>query len=223
MRTTRNGRHQAAPWAVTMALLGVVALVAAGCAIMRSDDGPKEVYRAEIRPLNQDKIGANTTGTALFEVYEDELVVTVSLAGAPPNMTHMQHLHGFTKDEDAECPDQGDDRNNDGFVDFVEIEATMGKALVPLHDQPAHLAIQGVYPRADANGNLSYAQRIPLEPLKNSLRAKHGLDEFDLEDMAISIHGVQASTELRPSVKSLPGVRPQDSLPIACGELEEVD
>lgn len=223
MRLTRYGRRHEASLAITMALLGIIALMAAGCAAMRSDSGPKEVYRAEIKPLNQGKIGANTTGTALFEVYEDELVVTVSLTGAPPNMTHMQHLHGFTQDEDAECPDQGNDRNTDGFVDFVEIETTMGKALVPLHDQPAHLAIQGVYPRADASGNLSYSQRIPLEQLKNSLRAKHGLDEFDLEDMAVSIHGVQASTELRPSVKSLPGVRPQDSLPIACGKLEEVD
>ncbi len=223
MRTTRNGRHQAAVLSATLALLGVVALVAAGCAMMRSGDGPKEVYRAEIKPLNEEKTGAHTRGTALFEVYEDELVVTVSLTGAPPNMTHMQHLHGFTRDGDAECPDRSADRNNDGFIDFIEMEATMGKALVPLHDQPAHLAIQGVYPRADANGSLSYSQRIPLEPLKNALRAKHGLDEFDLDDMAISIHGVQASTELRPSVKSLPGVRAQDSLPIACGELKDVD
>jgi hypothetical protein len=206
-----------------MALLGMAALMAAGCAAMRSDSGPKEVYRAEINPLNEDKIGATTTGTALFEVYEDELVVTVSLTGAPPNMTHMQHLHGFTYDEDAECPDSGADKNNDGYIDFFETEESMGKTLVPLHDEPAHLAIQGTYPRADANGSLSYSQRIPLEPLKNALRAKHGLEEFDLEDMVIVIHGVPASTELRPSVKSLPGVRPQDSLPIACGELEEVD
>ncbi|MFO7597116.1 MAG: hypothetical protein R6W92_12340 [Desulfocurvibacter africanus] len=223
MRITRNKRRHKAFLPVTMALLGMAALLAGGCAAMSSDSGPKEVYRAEIRPMNQDKIGATTTGTALFEVYEDELVVTVSLTGAPANMTHMLYLHGFTKDEDAECPDQSADSNNDGFVDFFEIEATTGKALVPLHDQPANLAIQGVYPRADANGNLSYSHRIPLVQLKSALKAKHGLEEFDLEDMVITIHGVDAATALPPSVKSLPGVRPQDSLPIACGELEEVD
>ncbi|EMG37405.1 hypothetical protein PCS_01918 [Desulfocurvibacter africanus PCS] len=223
MRITRNRRRHDAFLAVTLALFGIAALVAAGCAAMRSDSGPKEVYRAEIKPLNQDQSRSNVGGTALFEVYESELVVTVSLTGAPPNMTHMQHLHGFTIDEDAECPDQSADRNNDGAIDMLELEATMGKSLVPLHDQPAHLAIQGVYPRADANGSLSYSQRIPLGQLKNALKAKHGLTEFDLEDMAITIHGVDAATPLPPSVKSLPGVRPQDSLPIACGELEEVD
>lgn len=200
-----------------------LALLAAGCAMFGKGEGPQEVYRAELRPLNADATGYSPTGTALVEVYEDMLVVTVSLQGVPPNMEHMQHVHGFVEDEDAICPDEDADVNNDGVVDLIEAEKSLGRTLIPLDDEPADLAIQGDYPRAVQDGTLTYSQRIPLDTLKSNVKQKYGLDELDLDDMAITIHGVPQSMRLSPTVKTLPGVPVQAALPIACGVLEEVE
>ncbi len=210
-------------WTQAALVLGLAAILCAGCAAHRKGEGPEEVYRAEIRPLNTDITGRNPQGTALFEVYKEEITVTVSLRDMPPGIPHMQHLHGFVDGREAQCPASDADVNNDGAIDLLETEAVMGLTLIPLHDEPAHLAIQGTYPRAGQDGVLSYTQRIPREHLASALKTKHGLEELDLDDMVIVIHGVEPATLLPPSVKTLPGAPAQATLPIACGSLEEVE
>lgn len=210
-------------WTRAALALGLAATLCAGCAARQEGEGPEEVYRAEIRPLNTDITKRNPRGTALFEVYKEEVVVTVSLRDVAPGITHMQHLHGFVDGRTAQCPASDADVNNDGAIDLVETEAVMGRTLIPLHDEPAHLAIQGAYPRAGQDGVLSYTQRIPRDHLASALKSKHGLEEMELEDMVVVIHGVEPATLLPPSVKTLPGVASQATLPIACGSLEEVE
>lgn len=209
---------------MTTASLGILAaLLAAGCAMLGRDQGPQKVYRAEIRPLNSEAVGYTPTGTAMFEVYEDVLTVTVSLRGLPPDMEHMQHLHGFVADEDASCPGMDADVNNDGFIDLLETEQAAGRTLIPLHDEPANLALQGRYPRAGTDGTQTYAQSIPLEVLKSNVKEKYGIEELDLDDLVIMVHGLPQDARVPPTVKTLPGAPSEATLPIACGKLKEVD
>jgi hypothetical protein len=186
--------------------------------------GADQVYIAELAPMNINATEELVTGTALFIVEGDTLTMTVEASGLAPDMMHLQHLHGYTEEDGsfATCPFSGADVNDDNFIDLLETRPFTGITLIPLHEEPASLAIQSqTYPTANSDGEIAYAQTVSIEELEQALQEEHNIDSLDLAQRTVFLHGISQDTDLPDSVESLPDVPAQVTLPVACGEVYE--
>ena len=176
-------------------------------------------YEAQLYPLNIDVTDAEATGTAKMEITGDTLVITVDMAGVPPNTVHWQHLHGLKTGGDASCARQSDDVNGDNIVDLIETERASGTTLVPFNDAPAKLDIpHGTYPTATPAGTYHYRQEVSLKELEKAFAKAYDGQELALDTRVVYVHGVPANTQLPGSVASLGPVPAHVTLPIACGK-----
>ena len=183
-----------------------------------------DTFSATLASLN----GGTATGTATFLVTEDddELIAHVEVAGADTSTTLMQHVH-----VGGACPTATADTNADGFIDAVEAGAVSGLILVPLDaDISTQSAGAGSYPSSDATGSYEYADTVSLaaviadltaaDPDPNDLLAKLASGDIDINTRVVKVHGVADTVDLPASVLGLPGMTPQQSLPIACGPIQ---
>lgn len=194
-----------------------LALLASGCT---PEGVPRDAYRAELTPLNTVLTGRATTGTVTLSVTADSLHIGVDAQNAPPGMMHLIHYHGFVDGRGAVCPTQEIDTNDDGIVDLIETRAVSGRTLVPFHDDPATLEIQaGSYPKADAEGHLSYQHSVALADLASALREEWAIDSLQFAKRVVYLHGVDPERALPETVQSIDGADPHVTLPIACGKL----
>jgi hypothetical protein len=177
---------------------------------------------------------SNPSGLVNIGIKGDTLKADVQVRGLAPNTKEYQAVH-----TDSRCPTAADDTNKDGYVDVVEARAATGGVLFALSDQigaplpkpspgPSPNPTQK-FPTSDSNGNYSYTQSASLAALLESLRKpgpngevpKLGPQEdLHLERRVVVIHGVPADTKLPPSVQGIGGYSPQQTLPVACGELK---
>lgn len=181
------------------------------------------VYEVALSGLNTEvNDGRNVSGTARFEVQDNQLMITVNAEGLEPNIMHLQHLHSFEETAgDASCPGMDADINKDGIVDLIETRENAGITMIPLHDNPASLEIKTeTYPTADDQGRISYEQTVDLNELSSAYKEQFGLDTLDLSRHVLFIHGVGSDANLPQSVESLPEVPAHVTLPVACGEVE---
>jgi hypothetical protein len=205
---------------------GSIALVAAGlslAALMPASLSAAEAehYVATLTPLNADKIGTSASGTAKIDVVDGKLEISMDLKGLPPSMMHLQHFHGFVDGKNATCPTASADTNGDGYIDLAETEATSGITMLPFHAHPATMKIAtDTYPVADAKGNAHYKNTSDAAKDTAALKEKLKATGLELPKRVIFIHGVPNDTKLPDSVKSLPGVPAQVTIPIACGKIE---
>ena len=189
--------------------------------VVASAHGGDAVYRAVLRPLNASENRRGVTGKADIVVEGgDTPVIEISLnaRGLAPGITHIQHIHAA----DA-CPTSADDTNGDGVVDLVEGIPVYGGILVSLDDDLA--SASGMFPMANDRGIVDYDETVGASELIGFLRATDtlGADEnLNLEGRHIVVHGVAADTDLPSTVKTLPGVPAQVTLPVACGEIKLV-
>jgi hypothetical protein len=190
------------------------------------DVGPADqMYIAELAPMNINATEELVTGTALFIVAGDTLTMTVEASGLAPDMMHLQHLHGYTEEDGsfATCPFSGADVNDDNFTDLLETRPFTGITLIPLHEEPASLAIQSqTYPNANTDGEIAYSQTVSIEELEQALQEEHNIDSLELAQRTVFLHGVSQDADLPDSVESLPDVPAQVTLPVACGEIYEL-
>lgn len=202
-------------WTLALAPLLVAPAAAAGQAGAR--------YTAKLTPLNADKIGTSTQGTATLEVADGKITIAIDLAGLPPGLMHLQHFHGFPDGKEAACPTAADDGNGDGYVDLIETELRAGTTMVPFHAHPVTLEIPSdTYPVADKSGAAHYTKTEDAVALEAALKEKFKAPVLALEKRVIFVHGVAADPKLPSSIKSLPGVPAEVTLPIACGKIEAV-
>lgn len=182
-----------------------------------------ERYIAKLVPLNAEKIGTSASGTAELQVADGKLTVSVDVKGLTPGLMHLQHFHGFPDGRDATCPTAKEDTNGDGYVDLIETEPVAGTTMLPFHAHPATLEIPNdTYPVADKNGAAQYLHSDSVAELEKALKEKFKIPGLDLAKRVIFIHGVASNAELPDSVKSLPGVPAQVTIPVACGKIEAV-
>lgn len=213
---------------VSIALL----LAASACALafvtaaLGADPGHprvRAVYVAHLSPMNAAVVGSKTTGEARFEIRGGNLVIDIKVSGAPPDMTHWQHFHGFRDGRAATCAAPSADRNGDGIVDLVETEPASGTTMVPFDDAPAKMDVaNGIYPRASADGSYSYHKVVSLKALRTAFAKAFGTPKIDLDKRVVYIHGIPADTKLPSTVASLGPIPAQVTLPIACGRIELV-
>ncbi|HEX2841071.1 hypothetical protein [Hyphomicrobium sp.] len=182
-----------------------------------------ERFIAKLHPLNADKIGTSANGTATLEIADGTLSVVIDLAGLPTGLMHLQHFHGFPDGKDAVCPGATADTNGDGYIDLIETEPLAGTTMVPFHAHPATLEIPSdSYPQADKDGKAHYQKGELVADLEKALKDKFKAPVLALDKRVIFVHGVKSTPPLPSTVKSLPGVPAEVTLPIACGEIEPV-
>lgn len=184
-------------------------------------------YVAELHSLNTQVAGTPTTGTAWFTFSGaktgEALTITVDVHGAPPDMVHWQHIHGFTNDHTAACATAAN-AGPDDIVDITNTGGVSGTTMIPLDTNPVGMDVpHGDYPKANASGDYHYQETVQLSALKAAFRKHFPGDHLDLARRVIYIHGVPADTKLPDTVKSLGTIPAQVTLPIACGVIERVN
>lgn len=185
-------------------------LVACGENSSSSSSAKKEVqeevslrpgtYSAFLRPMNSKVNGFITSGRA--DITVDESFSIKLIMDDAPGVVHVQRLYSGTA-----CPTLTADTNRDGFVDYVEAEAVLGRSILSL-DGDLSSDSEGIdlYP---VGKTYSYQQKADLSMMPSDLT---------LEGRVILIHGAYSGV-LPPSVNSRAGLTPAQSLPIACGKL----
>lgn len=189
--------------------------------------GDREIYIAPLQPLNDTLTEQSPLGLATIIIRGDEMRLYVIAEGLPPGMPHLQHYHGFTQGSEAVCPTADVDANADGVVDLRETESVAGVTLVPFHDDPASL--EGLlnverFPTASSpDGVIDYRETVSVQALASALQSEYDINQFNLEDRVIFIHGVAEGTDVPDSAQSIADVPASTTLPIACGEFTRID
>jgi hypothetical protein len=179
------------------------------------------VYVAKLHPMNTKVTGSETTGTARFTVRGGKLLIDIRVKGAPPNIEHWQHFHGFKNQRAASCPTAAADANHDGIIDLIETEPSSGTTMVPFNANPAVMKIPtNTYPKASADGRYTYKKTVSLKALRAAFAKAFGSRHLDLDHRVVFIHGVPSSTKLPATVASLGPIPAQVTIPIACGKIE---
>jgi hypothetical protein len=202
-------------------VVGMLVITLAAASLLTTPAQAADHYTAKLQPLNADKIGTSATGAGSFEIKDGSLAITIDASGLTPDLLHMQHFHGFPDGKDAECPTSTADVNGDGYVDLLETEPASGTTMVPFHAHPATLEIPSdTYPVADNDGVIHYQKTESVEKLEKGLQEKFKAPGLALAKRVIIVHGVAQDTKLPDTVKSLPGVPAQMTLPVACAAIE---
>jgi hypothetical protein len=145
----------------------------------------------------------------------------------PPGMHHLQHYHGFPEGSTATCPTADADTNGDGVIDLIETQATAGRTLVPLHDDPASL--EGLlasdrFPLASSPaGVIDYREMVSVQALEAALQSEYDINNLSLDQRVVFLHGVSEAANVPDSAQSIADVPASTTLPIACGELTRID
>lgn len=207
-------------WVLVSSVLAGTLALSFSPAFALSPDAETKAYTASLSALNSSVTGSATSGEARFEVVGDNLVITVNVTGAPAGITHWQHFHGFESGVAASCATQAADANGDGILDLIETEQASGTTMVPFTQAPAAMDVaHGTYPEADADGNYSYKQVVPLEQLQSAFAKAFDGKELKLGHRVVYIHGIPENSELPSSVASLGPIPAHVTLPIACGDI----
>ena len=208
--------------AAAIATLAYTPAALAGAPATKDDSQPT-VYVAKLHPVNTKITGLETAGEARFSINGDTLTITVSAQKLPPDIVHWQHFHGFKDNNDAACPTDAADVNQDGIIDLIETEPAAGTTMVPFDEDPVAMDIGGgAYPKAGADGTFQYQKTVSLKALDAAFAKAFGGKELDLDRRVVFIHGVLESTALPASVASLGPIPARVTLPIACGEIKRV-
>lgn len=210
--------------ASTVLLVAAVAAAVAAAQVdqytQKQGDQKAQEYRAALRAVNPQYVA----GGGRVELVRDgnQLHVMVTVENLTPQMMHLQHLHGSRDGMDATCPPVSRDALNGTPVDLINTRHYSGITLIPLHADPASLEIKThTYPTTDDAGGYTYTQKVDWAQLQKAVSEKYGIDNLDLSQLVVYVHGLPESTDLPDSIRSLEGVPAHMTLPVACGELEE--
>ena len=188
------------------------------------DKGQKESYEAYLAPVPHDEwadSGSEVEGHAKLVEVNGKLKVQVEAWGLSPLLPHLMHIHGELEARN-ECPGPEfraggvDDR----LIETADGLPAYGPILVTFSTEGDTSAESGLAldraPVADEDGTLSY-QRVLLDVPDDVL------DELD--DLHIVIHGEDLDDDGTYDAEPITalGAPLEAELPVACGELDEVD
>lgn len=204
-------------------LVVMLAAVSMSGVAMAQGDAPVVTYHANLAPMNVSTVGSATTGQATLSLSNGNLTIQIDVQGAPPDIQHWQHFHGFVEPgKAATCPTSADDKNGDGIIDLIETETTSGTTMVPFNADPVKMDVPAnSYPTANADGSYTYKVTVSYNDLQTAFgKAFPKAGNLALQNRVIFIHGVPDSTTLPSTVQSLDDIPANVTLPIACGKIE---
>lgn len=182
-------------------------------------------YKAFLRPLNTSVSGFIPYGAAEIKVLDGEITVKTYLDD-DSRVTHIQSIYSGSK-----CPARSDDKNKDGFIDVVELEASSGRAIVPLDsDLSGQQNGFGSYPKGSS---FTYTESTKLEDMVSDLydsnesivdgfmKLKTGTP-FNLENRVVLVFGTGEIGRVPESVATFKDQPRNFSVPIACGILKRL-
>lgn len=208
----------AASVGTVLATVGVAPVASAQKAVAKTH--LTTTYVAPLSPLNTAVTGSSATGEVRLTIRGDSLTILVNATGLPRSIEHWQHFHGFADGRQAACPTAAADMNHDGIIDVVETGTAAGTTMVPFSGDPVSMDVpRGAYPRASAAGTLEYRETVSLSALQAAFGNAFPGQELDLDRRVVFIHGIAATSVLKPSVASLGPIPAQVTLPIACGKI----
>lgn len=139
--------------------------------------------------------GSKSVALAYFEVNGNTLKATVLASGVTPNKEHQQHVHGFDDGSNSTCPPMSADENEDGLISMEEGAPFYGKGQLVLNNSDES------FPTANADGFYTYQRTFDLTNMT--------LPDWDA--LSVVVHGKNVNGEY------------QASLPVACGEVDNLD
>ncbi len=198
-----------------------------------------ETYHSELRALN----GSGVSGKAALVHQDNQLGVAIEADGLTPNQIHPQHIHGKNHPEVAFCPSTTeDDANGDGFLSVIEGAPDYGPIKLNLTNPQTEFGTPPTpalffpfagtpdnnnFPKADANGNISFEGEFTFDQNDpNAVAAQESL--MPLEDQHIVLHGAPAPQSVDADAFEAVGLPVNEDpnaviydplLPVACGEI----
>ncbi|OFZ18477.1 MAG: hypothetical protein A2X94_00595 [Bdellovibrionales bacterium GWB1_55_8] len=191
----------------------------------------RRVFVAELTPLNTSFGAVNgfLSGDAVIVVDENRFGVAIAMEGLDENIAHPVRLHAGTA-----CPSFAEDTNFDSYVDAQEAFAAHAGSLIPFDgDLNSFSAGEAFYPVANSDGVSHYIASTNLDALLADLRratpegdtsvATLGAEQpLTLADKVVVVYGVNPETQLPETVQTTAAGPASSTLPVACGELEQV-
>lgn len=151
-------------------------------------------YKACITELNDSGVVA----FGYFNLQGNTLESHVIAFNTEAGMVHPQHIHGFENGDQATCPDESADENNDGLIDIGEGGPFYGPVLLPLNSAMAE------FPTADGSGYYMYSRTFTL--------TQDQLDDLGpLEKNVVVLHGLELDGGY------------EATLPVGCGPIKLLD
>lgn len=184
-------------------------------------------YVARFETLNPHVNGTIPGSLTMFRD-KDRLMVYLRLFAGKPKAWHQQGIY-----KGRRCPNLGDDRNGDGFVDIDETMAVVGKVIIPLDTNlNSQASGKNFYPVGDLSGYYHYERVASFSRMFSDLKEEdkdpedHIIklapeEKFSFEGRVVIVQGVTEDTILPDSVVGLGHRRNFQSLPIVCGVIKK--
>lgn len=186
------------------------------------------IYQAKFITLNP-HVNGTIPGSLTFSREKDRLLTFVRLFAGGPRVWHPQGVYLGKR-----CPNLGDDKNGDGYIDIIEAMAVVGKMIIPLDANiNSQASGKNFYPMADLSGYYHYERVASFRRLFDDLRDKdkdpddhiaklNPNEKFSFERRVFMVQGVVQETELPETVAGLGKRKPYQTLPISCGIIQKV-
>lgn len=178
-----------------------------------------------VKIINKNIVKNNFQTRNKFVQRGDTFITRIVVNNTTNSVVHQQYIHVGNR-----CPIPADDLNGDGFIDEVETQQVVGKALISL-DSDLENQDQGKFPVANSSGHYSYQRSVSISRLLSDLRAPEtGEDqrftklqvgeELNLSERVLVVYGVSRNTELPETFATLEDSPQHQSVPIYCQRLD---
>ena len=159
----------------------------------------------------------------------DKLMTYARLFAGKPKAWHPQGMYMGTR-----CPNMGDDKNGDGFVDINEAMAVVGQMIIPFDaNMNSQAAGKNFYPLADPSGYYHYERVSSFERMFDDLYAedrdlndhiaKLAPDEkFGFAGRVFMVQGVDDATILPETVGTIGKRKAFQTLPVVCAVIKRI-
>jgi hypothetical protein len=190
-----------------------------------------QVYATDFTALNNS--GVHAHALLFLDKEAQTLTVHIRAEGLEPGQVHVQHIHGFPNDKDANTPTIAQDADGDGFVELAEGLVKYGPIQLNLTLNPEDSAHDhgttghdhtgdAVFPTADENGVLRYSETFRFDRSDPNAQAIFD-DIVPLQRKEIVLHGLTLQEGQGSDGGEADGTAGyKDVLPVASGELHEV-
>lgn len=182
-----------------------------------------KVYTATLTPLNagMHEFPGGTldlpaaSGNATITLKGDVVTVHIEMNGVTAGDIHPQHIHAGPR-----CPSASADVNHDSFLDVLEGLPDYGPILVNL-DSDLGSNPAGMFPVAGGSG-VNNPSSYAYSATGSRSHIQHEIQmALKLGTRHVVVHGIDLSSALPDTVKTLGTLPNELTLPVACGELTQ--